>query len=199
MRQSPEETRTTSLSFALFRKPRYYLRASDRSRRRRPGRHPGGRGKRQSVVSGRPNHLTSFAFHPSAGLRKSPSNRPGHRHGGAYHQPTRSSPAAAVPGERACTGVARGVGVAWAEVGSSFRAGCVRSGRVVPTRGEVDEAVSNQLRDAAGGSTKRVFAAATQASSMWSMPCLDTFAFVIPPGIQSGLSLGASSCHAHAS
>ncbi len=131
MHQSPEETRTTSLSFALIRNARYYLRASNQTReslvaaqkrtrmhasiaRRDPGdlivvrinpecplllkgieprsskttwtTPQWGRGKRQSVASGRPSHLTSFAFHPSAGLRKSPSNRWCHRHGTAYHR-----------------------------------------------------------------------------------------------------------------
>ncbi|SEW14202.1 hypothetical protein SAMN04487945_1720 [Halobacterium jilantaiense] len=65
-------TQAASLSFASHRTPRYYLRASNRAREG-PGRT--GRGERQSVASGTPSHLTSFASHPSAGLRKTPSNQ----------------------------------------------------------------------------------------------------------------------------
>jgi len=48
-----------------------------------------------------------------------------------------------------------------------------------------------------GGSGKKV--GVSQISWRCSIPCFETFASVIVPGIQSGLSLGASSCQAHPS
>ena len=68
----PPENRAAPLSFAFHRNALLHLRASNRARE---GVGSSGTRGRQSVASGTPSHLTSFAFHPSAGVRKTPSNR----------------------------------------------------------------------------------------------------------------------------
>jgi len=71
MRRLPEN-RAAPLSFAFHRNALLHLRASNR-----PRDDVGSNGTRgrQSVASGAPSHLTSFASHPSAGVRKTPSNQ----------------------------------------------------------------------------------------------------------------------------
>ena len=171
MRRLPEN-RAAPLSFAFHRNTLLHLRASNRARE---GVGSSGTRGRQSVASGTPSHLTSFASHPSAGLRKTPSKRG--RFGTGPHA---RNPQPAL--------------LSWCRVGGGrpvVPRACARSGRVVPTRVAVATGRPNGLR------ARRNRRAAQ--SSRWSMPCLETLAFVMSPGIQSGLSLGASSSQAQAS
>lgn len=76
-----------------------------------------------------------------------------------------------------------------AHLSARGRAICVRRLRALPSRSRVSVGTNRAAR--------RV--ASDQISSRCSTPCFSTFPFVISPGIQSGLSSGASSSHAHPS
>jgi len=147
---------------------------------------------------------TSFATNPRPGVHIRPSNRTPPRNRVAWHGHTN---------------------VAQAEADRSSLASRVESGRERPAQTELRRTRQKRHRhldegrhrwlDRTGrcvdanaqkqGSCTRSSSApggrerAAQASSRCSMPFFETFASVMSLGIQSGLSLGAVSCQAHAS